>query len=101
MRATPAAAPAPVRATPHDALADAAMQPDAQMVRGELHVKDFFPNADALIDAAQPKAETRAVQLASEGYSAREIAGMIDANVNTVRSWLRRASAKQNGGTHA
>ena len=48
-------------------------------------------------DAAQPDSRTRALQLASEGYTAAEIARMTDAKYTTVQSWLRRAKAQTNG----
>jgi DNA-directed RNA polymerase specialized sigma24 family protein len=50
---------------------------------------------------AQPDKRTRAMQLRDEGYSAAEIARLIDAKYPTVQSWLRRASVQTNGATHS
>ena len=84
---------------------DAQQQVEPQTVFGELHVADFLPASasayDATADALQPDKRTRAVQLASEGYSAADIARMIDAKRTTVQSWLRRANAKTNGSASA
>ena len=43
---------------------------------------------------------TQALQLRDEGYTAAEIARMTGAKYSTVQSWLRRATAQTNGGTH-
>lgn len=50
-------------------------------------------------DAPAPDGRTRAMQLRSEGYTAAEIAKMLDAKYSTVQSWLRRATVQVNGGT--
>lgn len=49
-------------------------------------------------NASVSDARTRALHLRDEGYTAAEIARMIDAKYSTVQSWLRRASVHANGG---
>ena len=75
--------PATPDATPHAPAPTAAVEPDA--VR----------------DTVQPSARAVALQMADEGCSVAQIAAQIDAKPATVRSWIARARAKQNGGTHA
>lgn len=69
-------------ATPHAHAATPAVKPDT--VRGTV----------------QPSARAVALQMAGEGCSVAQIAAQIDAKPATVRSWIARARAKQNGGTH-
>ena len=52
-------------------------------------------------DTVQPSARAVALQMAEEGCSVAQIAAQVDAKPATVRSWIARARAKQNGGTHA
>ena len=51
-------------------------------------------------DTVQPSARAVALQMADEGCSVAQIAAQIDAKPATVRSWIARHRAKQNGGTH-
>ena len=67
----------------------------AQPASDALHAPDVAPAREP--DAVQPDARTRALQLASEGYTPSEIARMIDAKRTTVQSWLRRAQPERNG----
>ena len=55
---------------------------------------------DAVRDAVQPSARAIALQMADEGCTVAQIAAQIDTKPATVRSWIQRARAKQNGGTH-
>lgn len=81
-----------------------ATQTDADTVRGSLHIADFLPVTTAPAaepGAAQPSARAIALQMADEGCTVAQIAAQIDTKPATVRSWIARARAKQNGGTHA
>ena len=55
---------------------------------------------DAVRDTVQPSARAVALQMAGEGCSVAQIAAQVDAKPTTVRSWIARARAKQNGGIH-
>jgi DNA-binding CsgD family transcriptional regulator len=62
--------------------------PGEWVITTETPVQDTAPTIDK---------RTQALQLRDEGYTAAEIATMLDAKYSTVQSWLRRANAQTNG----
>ena len=67
-------------------------------------VQDATPEplqvADSAQDDATPTVDARAqaLQMASEGMNASQIAKALDANYSTVRSWLKRAQVQHTNG---
>ena len=55
---------------------------------------------DTVRGTVQPSARDVALQMAGEGCSVAQIAAQVDAKPATVRSWIARHRAKQNGGSH-
>jgi len=80
----------PHAATPPHALDVAVQQPAATPIAEPVTVRD----------TVQPSARDVALQMAGEGCSVAQIAAQVDAKPATVRSWIARHRAKQNGGSH-
>lgn len=83
--------PAPVHAV--------APQPAPVAALDVVHAATDDVQPDVQPDVQQPDKRTRALQLRDDGYNASEIARMLDANRNTVQSWLKRSAVQVNGGT--
>jgi hypothetical protein len=69
-------------------------------------VQDATPEplqVDSAQDDATPTIDARAqaLQMASEGMNASQIAKALDANYSTVRSWLKRAQVQHTNGVQA
>ena len=77
-----------------------AVQPHAPAAAPHAPDVALIADHDTVRDAVQPSARDVALQMAGEGCSVAQIAAQVDAKPATVRSWIARARAKQNGGTH-
>jgi len=56
---------------------------------------------DTVADVPTIDARAQALQMASEGMNASQIAKALDANYSTVRSWLKRAQVQHGNGVQA